>query len=75
MKLTKEDYMKLGLERCAELLVEKEEEKYPTSITSWVCPYTGLTCHTWQYGCFNCEHCPSTSIKFTTTGTNTSKED
>ena len=26
MKLTKEDYMKLGLERCAELLVEMDNE-------------------------------------------------
>ena len=26
MKLTKEDYMKLGLERCAELLVERDNE-------------------------------------------------
>ena len=27
MKLTKEDYMKLGLERCAELLVERDNVK------------------------------------------------
>ena len=27
MRLTKEDYMKLGLERCAELLVERDNEK------------------------------------------------
>ena len=45
MKLTKEDYMKLGLERCAELLVERDNEakiEYipfypynPTPTTPW----------------------------------------
>ena len=73
MKLTKEDYMKLGLERCAELLVEMNGDDSPTTYTYRTCPYTGLRCYK-RFdklfdGCFNCTNNPSS---FTTT---TSKED
>lgn len=73
MKLTKEDYMKLGLERCAELLVEKEEKEHPATRINWVCPYTGAVCVRW-YNCFGCEYHPSFTT-LTTTTTTTTKED
>ena len=61
MKLTKEDYMKLGLERCVELLVEKDEEltspKYTFPNPTWIanndCPYGGK-CYNTAKNCLAC---------------------
>ena len=39
MRLTKEDYMKLGLERCAELLVEMDNEAKIEYIPFYPYPY------------------------------------
>ena len=64
--------MKLGLERCAELLVEIGSEK---PFTYRKCPYTYRPCYSSGISCDGCFNNPATGIKFTTTGTTTSKED
>ena len=73
MRLTKEDYMKLGLERCAELLVERDNEvtipSYPIPNTPWTIGddcYFGGKCTNPNKDCFNCPR------KFITTYTTTS---
>lgn len=58
MKLTKEDYMKLGLERCAELLVEMQEDDIPTTYTYRTCPYTLRMCYGGWMRCDDCIYNP-----------------
>ena len=52
--------MKLGLERCAELLVEKEEDDTPTTYTYRTCPYTYLMCYRNDFSCGSCPNNPAT---------------
>lgn len=79
MKLTKEDYMKLGLERCAELLVEMDNEttipSYPSS--PWLpveyCYYFGGSCTNPNKDCLNCPR--KTITTYTTTSTDKLKKE
>ena len=63
MKLTKEDYMKLGLERCAELLVERDNEAKIESTPFYLYNPTPIYDH------------PRIIQEYTTTGNVIKKED
>ena len=75
MKLTKEDYMKLGLERCAELLVERDNYQYfpyvPPIYVGWDDCFYGGKCTNPNKDCINC---PRTRYTITSTDTTLKKD-
>lgn len=57
--------MKLGLERCAELLANMQEDDTPTTYTYMTCPYTLRTCYSSGISCEGCFNFPQ--VRYTTT--------